>query len=294
MTMSDSDRKTAAAPGTKPGQALAAARARKNFSVIEVAQHLKLSASQVEALEADAYERLPGSVFVRGFVRNYARLVNLDPEALVDGLGLSHEPTTAIEAVPRSQDIPFPERQPSNWTHYAGVLFVVIAALALFVFMTDTQRVVVTAHPPAVSDSVVPVAPTPVGTPETPAAPVASRQPAPDATQSTLKSVGADIPPAAASATASSIQAESAEDAAIPLSDLHFVFDQDSWVEVRDRRNRLLLAQLHPAGTEYHVQGKAPLSLVVGNARAVRLTYNGAPVDLAPHTRVDVARVTLK
>jgi cytoskeleton protein RodZ len=42
------------------------------------------------------------------------------------------------------------------------------------------------------------------------------------------------------------------------------------------------------------VAGKPPYSLVIGTAPVVRLTYNGREVDLAPHTRVAVARFTLQ
>jgi cytoskeleton protein RodZ len=42
------------------------------------------------------------------------------------------------------------------------------------------------------------------------------------------------------------------------------------------------------------VSGEPPLDLVIGNAQSVRLIYRGKAVDLAPHTRVDVARVRLE
>ena len=61
------------------GEQLAAARANRGLSITEIAQHLKLSPWQVEALEAGDHRRLPSPVFVRGFIRNYARLVKLDP-----------------------------------------------------------------------------------------------------------------------------------------------------------------------------------------------------------------------
>jgi len=78
------------------------------------------------------------------------------------------------------------------------------------------------------------------------------------------------------------------------MADLHFVFETASWVEVRDRNERILFSQLNPVGTEHRMQGRRPLSLVIGNARGVRLTYNGQPFDLMPHTKVDVARFTLE
>jgi cytoskeleton protein RodZ len=51
---------------------------------------------------------------------------------------------------------------------------------------------------------------------------------------------------------------------------------------------------LNPAGTERVVEGVPPFSLVIGNARHVRLTYGEREIDLRPHTRVEVARFTLK
>jgi cytoskeleton protein RodZ len=65
------------------GPRLAAAREAKGMATAEVAAKLRLGVRQIEALEADAYDQLPGEVFVRGFIRNYAKLLDLDPEALL-------------------------------------------------------------------------------------------------------------------------------------------------------------------------------------------------------------------
>ena len=75
---------------------------------------------------------------------------------------------------------------------------------------------------------------------------------------------------------------------------LRMVFDQESWVEVTDGSGNVIFAQLNPAGARRKVTGAPPLSVVVGNAAGVRLSYNDRDVDLTPHTRVDVARLTLK
>src|SRR5690348_14709964 len=66
-----------------PGARLAEARQAQNLAPADVARQLKLSVWQVEALEAGLYQQLPGPVFVRGFIRNYARIVKLDPEELL-------------------------------------------------------------------------------------------------------------------------------------------------------------------------------------------------------------------
>jgi cytoskeleton protein RodZ len=70
--------------------------------------------------------------------------------------------------------------------------------------------------------------------------------------------------------------------------------EAEAWIEIRDASGRTLVATLAPAGSERAVQGRAPFDLVIGNAASVRVTYEGKPVDLRPHTRVHVARLKLK
>lgn len=264
------------AASLRPGRALAEARAARNLTVAEVAQQLKLSATQVEALESDAYDRLPGRVFVRGFVRNYAKLLDLDAEALAANVELPHVPSPASAAVPLSRNIPFPEKGRANWVPYALVLALIVGAVVFFeVFFSTPSAVVVSAVTPKPAE-MAEVQVTPV-TEEVSAAP----QPSPQE----------DV---VASAVATQPAVTAAPPAQAGMAELHFVFETDSWVEVRDRNERILFSQLNPVGSEHHMQGRRPLSLVIGNARGVRLTYNGQPYDLTPHTRVDVARFTLE
>lgn len=71
--------------GEGPGATLQAAREARQLSVSEVADQLKLSSAVVTALEANDWDRLPAQVFVRGYIRAYARLMGLDDEELLDG-----------------------------------------------------------------------------------------------------------------------------------------------------------------------------------------------------------------
>ena len=74
----------AAADDGAPGERLARARQAQGLSTGDVARRLKLSVWQIEALESGNYAPLPGAIFVRGFIRNYARLLKLDAEALLE------------------------------------------------------------------------------------------------------------------------------------------------------------------------------------------------------------------
>ena len=66
-----------------------------------------------------------------------------------------------------------------------------------------------------------------------------------------------------------------------------------SWIEVRDRDNKVILSQRATAGTEQAVVGQPPFSLIVGYAPGVSLRMRDQAVDLKPHTRGDVARLVL-
>ena len=51
---------------------------------------------------------------------------------------------------------------------------------------------------------------------------------------------------------------------------------------------------MNAKGTTQVIEGHPPFQLVVGNASNVRLQYDEQAVDLRPHTRVEVARLTLE
>src|SRR4029077_16096625 len=77
-------------------------------------------------------------------------------------------------------------------------------------------------------------------------------------------------------------------------SQIRMVFEDESWVEIRDGSGDTIFSRLNAPGTERLIRGQPPFLVVVGNAHAVKLLYRGKSIDLGPHTRVDVARVTLE
>ncbi|MFM8354903.1 MAG: helix-turn-helix domain-containing protein, partial [Gammaproteobacteria bacterium] len=88
--------------GIGPGQQLRAEREALGVTVREVADTLNLSMVVIQALEEDDYDRLPGVVFTRGYVRAYSRLLDIDPAPLLQRLpaaGSTFEtPGTAMES----------------------------------------------------------------------------------------------------------------------------------------------------------------------------------------------------
>jgi len=79
-----------------PGAALKSAREELGVSVREVAEALNLPVQILEAMEANDFEHLPQLVFTRGYLRSYARLLELDPDAIVARLPQLPEEETSL------------------------------------------------------------------------------------------------------------------------------------------------------------------------------------------------------
>src|SRR5574340_59320 len=64
------------------GETLRRERLRQNLDLQQVARETKINQKFLEAIESDNYDKLPGGVFAKSFVRQYARLLNLDDDEL--------------------------------------------------------------------------------------------------------------------------------------------------------------------------------------------------------------------
>jgi cytoskeleton protein RodZ len=308
------------------GETLAREREQQGQSRADVAQRLHMSAWQVEALEAGDYSRLPKGTFLRGFVRNYAKVLGLPADAVLSLLkeGRPHDPAPGI-VVP-TQNIrfdPIGERLASPYVKaavYAVVaVSVAFAGMYWWLFVKPASPSASTAKK-AVQQQVVPhnVASAPLPAPMEPAPPrdltivppaAPAEAPRAESTKTEpakseparpepAKAAPAKAAPAKAEpAKAEAAKAEPTKVAALPTGAerrLRFVFKGESWVEVRDARGRVLLQQLNPAGGEATLTAKPPLAVIIGNAPDVQLTMNDRNFDLEPHTRVAVARFTIE
>ena len=70
-------------------------------------------------------------------------------------------------------------------------------------------------------------------------------------------------------------------------------FQSESWVEIKQADGKILISQVNRGGSEQELGGTPPFDVVIGNAPNVKLLYNGRPVDLRNHYKVDVARLVL-
>lgn len=259
-----SDSLQEAGPGA--GVLLRQAREARGASVEQVAAALKLRPRQVEAIEDERYDTLGSATYVRGFVRGYARLVDLDGDALLALLDREAKVTAppALE-VPAGEGVALPGSRPRKpWLMPLVALSLpVVVALGLAAWFDWF-------HPGTVRQQAAPLAP-PVSIPA-PVVPLPAPEPAP----------AEEPPPASVVAPADT-----------SLRQLKLTFAEDAWIEIKDADGRVIHSQLNRAGTALSLEGKAPLMLVIGNAPNVRVTVDDQPLDLLPHTRISVARLTL-
>lgn len=283
--------------GQSAGQLLRAARTERGMSVEDVARQLRLSVRQITALEEDDYGKLPGGMFLRGFVRNYARLVQIDAPLLLQRLQRSVPPDPPQTILPKAEKIPFPSNRERMRRNLIIMGVIVALALPLLIYeiyrggKTTQQSVAKVASRAGDGDGQAPAS-VPMQLPlPTVVIPPGSVGAEPAVAAADTLQPKSDIPPQEQPIKAtvrSSASPEAGKDV------LRFVFQKESWVAVRDGRGKTVFSQLNPGGTEQVVYGKPPFSLIVGNATAVKLDYNGQPVDLAPHTSVEVARLILQ
>jgi cytoskeleton protein RodZ len=325
---------SAAAPAESPGALLLAERRNQGLSLGDIARQLKLSVRQVEALERDDYATFSGPLFVRGFLRNYAKLLHLEPEALLAAANLA---TPAVAGPTVTAHEPVSAANPEGRRRF--VAWSVTVVLVIIVLMLLASNVSKNRREPAPS----PVAQgpsAPVTTPQHADSPPATLSPAPSAAAVEPAPKAAALPeppvqapeskppamstvpaPGPAASTASTAAASTAPATVVPeppaaapmapalpatapkphvlvsgsgTSLIHLSFEGESWVEIKDGSGTTIFSRLNAAGTERVVKGTPPLTLVVGNARDVKLIYRDKAIDLGPHTRVDVARVTLE
>ncbi len=278
------------------GQLLQAARLVRGLSIEDVARHLRLSVRQVTALEEDDYAKLSGGTFLRGFVRNYAKLVQLDATPLLLLLQQSLPPVRQVIA-PRTEGIPFPLDQKSVGRSLIIAGVVVVALLFLIYEIYQGNE---TVQQPAVqvateAEAEIEQAVAQAQSELAPATLSSDTGPVQAAQEIAVVQQGNNNPPAPQRQQIAAVVA--APDLVNKGEGvLRFAFAQESWVEINDGAGKMIFSQLNPAGSEQVIRGKMSLSVVIGNAANVKLVYNNKPVNLAPHTNTNggVARLSLE
>jgi len=262
-------------PGS--GSLLATARKSQNRTVEEIADELNLSVTQIKTIELDQSEGLPEPTYVRGYIRSYAKLLNLDPETVLENyLNPNWQQTTNLEDMPRGISGNTITETSRFWTpaKVIGLLAVVLSAAFLWYsgmlnsLLNNTQDIGVS-------------------------------------TSSTSASTASQVVNTPANDTENNVAIEQVDDfsgdsvndnnefAEQVSNQLLLNFVQTSWVDIRDSEDNRLAYKSYAKGEQLNVSTVGSMSVFIGNADGVTAIYNGSEFDISPHREGVYAKFTV-
>ncbi|MBT9303212.1 RodZ family helix-turn-helix domain-containing protein [Pseudomonas sp. TAE6080] len=316
-----------AANRVNPGETLRQARESNGWSLEEVALKLNLTTSSLGNLENGAFDKLPGHTFARGYIRAYAKLLGTDQAILVQqfdqftgtdsqgsnvhGLGRIEEPVRVSHTILRIVSLLLLIAVIGGgfiwWQDQTTLRSKDLISNALEHVEVESADGTTQIHPldepedqavvqgqtaPETSLDLQAGQPPAEGVSE--AAPVAVvPTPAVPATPATVAQVPVVPAPIAPVAPTAAAPASLAPVSVAGDGRLQITYVADCWTQVTDGNGKVLFSALKRKGDTLDQVGKPPLTLRLGFARGAQVAYNGQPVDVAPFTSGETARLKL-
>lgn len=238
------------------GQRLRAAREAAGLSLQDVAEKLKMPVRVVNSLEQEDFSRLGAPVFIRGQLRSYARLLGLGTDPLIQAAGV--EPVQPVQLTPRT------------YTPRARVIGEQLARRAVYILLTAFVVVPAWVAMRAQSDML-------------------ARQGSMDTSLEVAAPASGDAGKSAPlRASIASVPSRSVSQPPVPTLVLRA--EDDSWIQISDRKGQVLDSVLLKAGEHREYADGQVGHVVLGNAPAVVVERNGQPLDISQWQRASVAR----
>jgi len=270
---------------TSIGETLRRERLQNRLSLEKISLETKIGVRLLEAIEAEQFEKLPGGVFRRSFVLQYARALGVDPDEITAELQqLNQFDEVAVTPAPQAHAAAddhegFGYQLRGDLRGVGGsTLGSLIAAIGVMLACALIYSWWQT--PPEAHNSKVAIAST---EPPKPTAPVQPPAPAP-ATQAPAPDpvpVPVQPPPAVVAAAASTAALR------VGLS-----ADEKTWISISSDGKNVFSNSLEPHETKV-VEASAKVRLLVGNAGGVEISLNGKPIGpIGPRGQVRIVELT--
>lgn len=274
------------------GDTLRAAREQAGLSQDAVAQELRMPLGRIQALESDDFSRLSSRTFVRGYLRAYGKLLDVDPESLLSiyqaQVAGEEEPAPVLDtSVNGAGNRPF-------WRPAAVVIALLLAGWLVSSWFlgnrAGTEAPGTSVVPPSeslsYSDTLANAPMEEVAEPGETTDAESSPEGVSNEVEAAPDSAGAAPENLADTRVIEQVQAQ-------VLDRLGLSFSDECWLEVTDAQGDVLFTNLVQPGRELTLEGRAPFEVKLGNAQAVSVELNGEPVDLniPPSARVRTVSV---
>lgn len=290
------------------GQQLKKAREKQGLSVSQIAEAQHLRNGVIQAIESGDYKQIDSELFLKGYVRTYAKQVGLNADSIIADLNIELEPARLQKARDlEANPLVNIERRRRRKRRIAKLLLLIlvaaiIAAVVVRVVLPKLNSEDVAEEQSAITDPAPEIkAPEPLLEPEQSASvseatgydsvddapelssvvdvtadeqPMSDIEPAQPEADEQVPVVAENIEPVLAQPPVS--------EPAGPVSGvLEIEFTGDCWVQVRDASGNRLASSLQRAGDKLQVSGEAPLKVVIGAVDTVAtISFQGEPVDI--------------
>jgi cytoskeleton protein RodZ len=286
-----------------PGRQLRRARERSQLELSAIASQLHLTESKLRALEEDDYEHLPDPVYVQGYLRNYANLLGVSVDSVLQAYRKlvpvdENSPTPKVRGIRREVSSNHGGIRLATW----GIVVALILLPLLWWrgYLQDSEQREVTGAESLLTEITEGGDEAQLGLPPE-AAPANIESTMREAADPSLtmtrgdegqgSQIDSDAPttgdaePMVVTETVTGQQSQ--------LSRIAIELQGTSWVEVKDASGATRISKLLHAGTKRQITGTPPFQVVVGNTPVVTLTVDGEQFDLERYSRRNVAKFTL-
>jgi cytoskeleton protein RodZ len=253
------------------GERLREARERQKVSLHAIAEKTNISVRFLDAIEKNQFDKLPGGIFTRGFIRSYAAQVGLDPDSTVAQF-LSDEPTQRDDDIDEAPARTQGDGPALGTLLLAGLGAIVVAVAVVYLLKPQWLGLAPVTAPSAESASAGPAAgPSPASASSTPVTTPSPGRSTPQTPASASPAGNTSSAPAAAAATEGSVPEA-------PKSPLRLVVAPSGrcWVQVT-ADGQMRVARVVTAGERITVDAAERLHLVVGDAGNFAYELNGRP-----------------
>ena len=275
------------------GETLRRERLRKGLSLEQISRETKISGRLLEAIERDQFDLLPGGVFAKSFVRQYARFLGLDEEEMASEVERAVSPVGDLPGFIGAPEPAFKVPRVLEWEDggrsnssilpaLALVVAVMLVCSGVYALWQRSRRPV----PPGPPIAAAQRAPTPASKP----AELSPVTPAVANNAEAVAQTDVSVPSAAPAQEAAPAPVENPNPAA--TLQVSLTADAEAWVQVWADGKSVMIGVLQPnvAKTVAAVEG---IRIRTGNAGSLQVTVNGKPAGpLGPKGQVRVLEVT--
>jgi len=281
------------------GAALREAREACAYSVAYVAAHTHLKEEVIVALENDNHDQLPSPVFIKGYIRSYAKLLDVDVEHLLD----DYTQASTVECV--TPQVKKPKKVRSSgadpvviWSSVTVVALLVGLLTTWWLHRDDSNPVELASVVEQFDNLESAVENQPVETQaseqqdESHQVGLGTVNPKNISNTQNASPVVVEVgqedinePGNAGTEQITTIIESPVSGGDIDKVRITVRYTQESWTEIFDARKRRLLHGLIKPGATRVISGQAPFNVFLGNSPGVELEINGKPFDHSVYMR---------